>query len=415
MNTDNLKKINAKNDGQPVIIIDGTAFPIGYSTHKCTATAGDIRKGKTAAVASGIVEGTLEPSSGSGGTFAKITEFIAPHDAFSAVDSIDVSGFGEVDTWDGMQDFSDWNGTYKVTSNTFTESSVEKRVYKHLTDNKYFYRMYCQANGDYYWVFNTSPVAEYIYETDFYAYELTGNRWYNYEYEFSSSLNIVQNTVDYPKQDLVLNGNTASFSNGIIKVTSEVASFTSYTHTPEISCCYATQDSCLVGRPVALNAAGPAVTTTFTSNADALSKGYVIDQSSGDGAYPEACVVFNMNRTEGDYAWWTGNVGVSPSNPGWFTIEFPEAFVPSKIFIKNEVLSPEDFKNATFQGANETGGWDDLVSIVDSPSSIGYEQEHLISTSKKYKKFRMLFTESHSSGVSIQCFMIYKAEYIYEE
>jgi hypothetical protein len=56
----NLLQIGNFQELQPFIIVDDQAFPIGYDTRNCTATAGDIAKGKTAATANGIVEGTLE-------------------------------------------------------------------------------------------------------------------------------------------------------------------------------------------------------------------------------------------------------------------------------------------------------------------------------------------------------------------
>jgi hypothetical protein len=58
MNELNLVDINAYNEGQPVIKVNGTAYPIGIDTRNCTATAADILAGKTAAVSNGIVVGT---------------------------------------------------------------------------------------------------------------------------------------------------------------------------------------------------------------------------------------------------------------------------------------------------------------------------------------------------------------------
>lgn len=152
----------------------------------------------------------------------------------------------------------------------------------------------------------------------------------------------------------------------------------------------------------------PAIPTNFTSNTSI--EGYVIDQSSGAGNYPQAWCIFNQNYTTGDYAWWTGGAGVSPDNPGWFSIEVPEAFVPTRIFIMNEIQSAENFKDAVFQGSNNGTDWEDLLEITDSPNTTGLQQYFPLSTTSAYKFFRMLFTASHRGGVSVQAFQIYKRD-----
>ena len=137
MNSELLQKINANGDGQPVVVVNGTVFPIGYSTHSCTAKPEDIRKGRTAATASGIVTGTLVVSSDC--SFAKVTEFSPAVDAYTAATSIQVSGFGEVDG----EDFSAWNGTYVCTN--LHETTTENRIFKHETDTKSHSRYYPQS------------------------------------------------------------------------------------------------------------------------------------------------------------------------------------------------------------------------------------------------------------------------------
>lgn len=152
----------------------------------------------------------------------------------------------------------------------------------------------------------------------------------------------------------------------------------------------------------------PAIPTNFTSNTSI--EGYVIDQSHGGGSYPQAWCVFNQNYTTGDYAWWTGSIDMYDyeEQTAWFSIEVPEAFVPVEIFIMNEVRSPENFKNAIFQGSNNGTEWDDLLEITDSPNETGLKQNFDVSANKAYKFFRMLFTASHTSGVAVQAFQIFK-------
>lgn len=178
----------------------------------------------------------------------------------------------------------------------------------------------------------------------------------------------------------------------------------SFSSTVKLSC-YGAADK-IMTIDFVIAASVPAIPTNFTSNTSI--EGYVIDQSSGGGEYPQAWCVFNQNYTTGDYAWWTGNVGVSKNNPGWFSIEVPEAFVPTRIFIMNEIVSPENFKDAVFQGSNNGTNWDDLLTITDSPNTTGLQQYFPLSTTSAYKFFRMLFTASHASGVSVQAFQIYK-------
>lgn len=249
MNENNITNINATADGQPVIVIDGKAYPIGYSTNTCTATAADIRKGKTAAVQSGVVTGTLEISGGGGGSFAKVTVFTAPQDAYSAVSSIQVSGFGMAETWDGDIDYSDWNGTYEVTADTASENDVNKRIFKHTSAEKYLYRMWCYDNGEYYWVFDTGTSIEYLYECYFYNYSFESGSWYNYEYEFEVDVDINKVNTQYPAKPLVLEAVSATYSNGAWSFGSAI-SLTEYDVAPITNGIYMYSDSKLVGDAV---------------------------------------------------------------------------------------------------------------------------------------------------------------------
>lgn len=240
MNENNITNINATADGQPVIVIDGKAYPIGYSTNTCTATAEDIRKGKTAAVQSGVVTGTLEVSGG-GCSFAKVTKFIAPHDAYTAAASIQVSGFGEVDG----EDFSAWNGTYVYTNPH--ETTTENRIFKHETDTKYlYYGVDEDEGGNPFWGFYRS--TDYIsrYSAIFYSYTLASGRWQNYEMGISVTITIAKNDVEYPAQELVLNAAKATFEKGAWTIGSAV-NLTGYEKEPVVDGIYLLNDDKLVG------------------------------------------------------------------------------------------------------------------------------------------------------------------------
>lgn len=406
---ENLKNINAYSVNQPVIIVDGVAYPIGYSTDRCTATAEDIAEGKTAATAAGIVTGTLSVQSIS---IAKISEYKTPHDAFTAVSSVDVSGIGMIDTWDGEEDYSSWNGTYNVTEDTESISDLNGRVFKHASESKYLYRILDVDWSEYFWV-----LAEHPFVTDHYAAAfnkrdtLASGQW---ETKYEGYVSITVNTVntDYPKQELVITGKTASYSDdeGFVVGTTDV-SFTEFEDTPIVGNCYLYSGNKLFGHTVALGKAN-AVPTDLTSNTSHA--GYVVNQSHGSGEYPKAYVVFNQNYTQNDYAWYSGSIGMtqdpSTSPQCWFSVELPNAIKPTGIFIMNEIQSPEYFKTAVFQGCNDGASWEDIVELTNV-GMYGYKQTVDINTQNEYKYFRMLFTSSYGRAVSIQAFMIYKAEY----
>ena len=407
---ENLKRINAYSAKQPVIVVDGVAYPIGYDTRSCTATAADIAEGKTAATADGIVTGVFAPPASV--SFAKVTEYKTPHDAFSAVSSVEVSGIGEIETWDGAIDFSEWNGSYAVTAETEQESSIEKRIFKHTSSIKYLYYMYDSDYEEYFWVMAESPNLTDHYSAVFAKSSLASGSWQMPSYDSSASLTLAQNTTDYPAQEFTLNGKAVTYEDdtGFVVGTNNV-SFTDFDHTPVVGDCYAYSGTKLLGRAVALSKAN-AVPTDFTS--DTSHAGYTMLYSHVDGVYPYVYVVFNQDYTTADYGWYSGNVKMttdtSTSANCWFGIELPEAISPTGIFIMNEVHSPENFKTAVFQGCNDGASWENIIDIAGS-NSAGYKQNIPITGANAYKYFRVLFTSAYGSGVSVQAFMIYKAEY----
>ena len=188
--------------------------------------------------------------SGTGASFAKVTEFVAPYDAFTAVSSINVSGLGEVEVWGDMQDFSSWNGTYNVTAATFFEADINKRVFKHETQDKYLYQIYDDDWGESKWIFDTSEEEKYISGAEFYSSNLASGTWYNYNYEFSVSLTIDQVSTNYPAQPLILKAVTATYSESGWFFGTDETGFTSYDETPKVDYIYATTGKKLIGNPV---------------------------------------------------------------------------------------------------------------------------------------------------------------------
>ena len=182
---------------------------------------------------------------GGGGSFAKVTEFVAPYDAYSAVSSVQVSGFGLAETWDGETDFSDWNGTYGVTPDTVPETDINKKVFKYSNQDKYLYRIYDDEYGDV-WVFATSTGAQYVGNATFYSRNLQSGTWYNYNYDVNMSLTINLVTTNYPAQPLVLEAVAASYANGAWNFGSAVA-LTEYDVEPMKTGIYMYSGSKLIG------------------------------------------------------------------------------------------------------------------------------------------------------------------------
>lgn len=261
MNYANIEPINAYGNKQPVIIIDGIAYPIGYDTRYCTATAADIAEGKTAAVSSGIVKGTAKASGGGSGSFVKVTEFIAPHDAYTAVTSIDVSGFGMLNNeMEGTdEDFSKYNGVYAVTPDTANEQELTDRVFKHPTEEMYIFFGQETENGEGdCWFFasstdDTSAYGALAYKN---GKELPNGQatWYKI-YSDSPVLTTILVATDVPAQPLVLSGASAKLENGEW-VIGEAVGLSGYDEkiTPLKHGIYAVSDNQLVGDAIAYHA-----------------------------------------------------------------------------------------------------------------------------------------------------------------
>ena len=227
MNTANLQKINAKNSGQPVVIVDGKVFPIGYSTHTCTAAAGDIRQGKTAVTSSGKVVGNLVVPNAA---MVKITAFTPGNAAYTEVLSIAVSGFGDVvDGYGDTRSFNNWNGTYEATPETAEEKMLSDRIFKHTQYEKYIFLFFDSDSDRNYWVLAEYPEVSYLDEAEFYSGYDSGSdtsfpcSMYNSRYDFSVQVQIDMSTVLHGANSDTIKGKAADFVKGKWEIYNEVS------------------------------------------------------------------------------------------------------------------------------------------------------------------------------------------------
>jgi hypothetical protein len=168
------------------------------------------------------VNGSLETSSGStgGGSFVKVTNFIAPHDAYTAVTAINVTGWGLLynEDYGEEEDFSKYNGVYAVTPATANEQELTDRVFKHPTEEMYIFFGQETENGDGdCWFFSKSPDDFSSWSALAYknGKELPNGQftWYKI-YSDSPVLTTTLVATDVPAQPLVLSGASAKLENG---------------------------------------------------------------------------------------------------------------------------------------------------------------------------------------------------------
>lgn len=230
-----------------VVDENGNFQPLNGDNTPPTAV-GDAVTGKFYTFATDRNEPSTESGSGGSGSgsFAKVTEFIAPYDAFSAVSAIEVSGFGVVETWNGDIDYSDWNGTYAVTAATFLEGDLKKRIFKKSGAEKYFYYIDGGEWDESAWGFHEKLGVSYATSAEFYAYNLQSGSWYNYNYEIDVSLTINQVTTNYPAQSLVLEAVSANYTNGAWSYGAAVT-LTEYDIAPAIDGIYLYNGTKLIG------------------------------------------------------------------------------------------------------------------------------------------------------------------------
>lgn len=357
----------------------------------------------------------LSGGGGGGGSFdlVKVTEYTPYQAAFSGITKVTFSGFG----YDDMSgnDYSYLNGDWVVENPS--EPDPLKRSFVNGSNFLYYFPDPEYRVGGDAWCIGSNKnygghEATLYYNT---TSELTNGTINWSSMMGGATCTCAVTTATYPEQPLTLKGQKATGYDPDRKVwiisTEEVVLAGCY-NSPVIGGLYVGIDGALAGNYVALSGEA-AIPTGFTSNTSI--SGYTVNQSHGAGSYSEAYCIFNQNYTDGDYAWWSGDIGVSASNPCWFSIEVPEAFIPGGIFLMNEISSPQNFKDAVFQGSNDGSTWTDLLTITDSPNITGLKQELSVSCNTAYKHFRMYFTASHAGGVSVQAFMIYKTAFVMEE
>ena len=195
----------------------------GVDTSDATITPETVLKDYVGYGREGRVTGTYTPPeipvSGDGFSVAKITEFIPYSPAFRGVTEITVSEIGYVGNQeeDWGQDYSDANGKYIVTEDTYYEPDEKKRIYKH--ESKNYWIMYYDDSewenwGSNYWVITPREGDSEPYSAVACAaaeeIPTSVTEWYNMEYDVAVNVGIATTITDKPEQPLVLNGKLAT-------------------------------------------------------------------------------------------------------------------------------------------------------------------------------------------------------------
>lgn len=129
--------------------------------------------------------------------------------------------------------------------------------------------------------------------------------------------------------------------------------------------------------------------------------GWTATASNTNGSY-SAWKAFNGNFTTGNDCWYSGSLS-SATTESWIQLQSPEANYIKSVYIKNEIETAQNFKNAIIQGSTDGSIWDDLYTITDRPNTVGYEETYTVNSNNKYNYVRLLITENYTtSGVSIQ-------------
>ena len=230
-----------------------------------TATAADIREGMVGADSVGnpvygtLVVGGDTPAPASGFSVAKVVEYTPYSPAFNGITEIEVSNIGYVGNQDEDwgQDYSDANGKYVVTEDTYYETDEKKRIYKHESKN-YWIMFYDDSEwGN--WGYNYWVITPYEGDSEPYSAVVcveesnftTGvSEWYNMEYDMPVDVGIATTITNKPEQPLVLNGYKAG---GYDEAEMDwlfldtVTDFTGFDVTPKVGEMYNTFGGRLIG------------------------------------------------------------------------------------------------------------------------------------------------------------------------
>ena len=209
-------------------------------------------------IQSGYVPETLTFNKG-GGSFVKVMNFIEPHDAYTTVTAINVTGWGLLynEDYGEEEDFSKYNGVYAVTPATANEQELTDRVFKHPTEKMYIFFGQETENGEGdCWFFasstdDTSAYGALAYKN---GKELPNGQftWYK-TYSDSPVLTTTHVISDVPAQPLVLSGETATLENGAWTIGSAVT-LSGYDKTPLKHGIYMVSDNKLIGDAIAYHA-----------------------------------------------------------------------------------------------------------------------------------------------------------------
>ena len=244
-------------------------FELDYNTSAVvslpfvTATAADIREGMVGADNSGNpVYGTLVvggDTPASGFSVAKVTEYTPYSPAFNGITEIEVSNIGyvgnQVEDWG--QDYSEANGKYIVTEDTYYETDEKKRIYKHETKN-YWIKFYDDTENEWYgssyWV-----ITSYESDNDPYSavvcveesnFTVGVSEWYSMEYDMPVDVGIATTITDKPEQPQVLKGKLAGgYDEAEMDwlFSETLTDFTGFDVTPKVGEMYNTLDGRLIG------------------------------------------------------------------------------------------------------------------------------------------------------------------------
>ena len=111
---------------------------------------------------------------------------------------------------------------------------------------------------------------------------------------------------------------------------------------------------------------------------------------------------FNGDTSTGDNCWWTNHGSTSESSPCWIQLKASKKIKMSKVVLRNEHSSAENFKTGYVQVSNNGTSWTN-VATINGTNTASHETSVNISVNEGYYYYRLYFVAAFSSeGVSIQ-------------